>query len=104
MTGDMRCDSDTRLILARLDCATCRRADGPRRVEVCEAYPRFCQCVDPRCFDEIVAVAPDVFPPQIVDENQNDIWTLLSAKSIAAAEKYRQDKKESNGGHVFVAR
>ena len=38
------------------------------------------------------------------DENQNDIWTLLSAKSIAAAEKYRQDKKESNGGHVFVAR
>jgi hypothetical protein len=74
------------------------------RVEVSETHTLFCQCVDPRCFDEIVAIAPNVFPSQIINENQDDIWTLFGVKNIAAADKSCQDEKKSKGSHVFVAR
>ena len=78
MPGDMRCDSNSRLILAGLYCASCWRAGGSSSVGICEPHSISCQLVDVWRINEIVAIAGDILPPHIVNEDQNDVGPVGS--------------------------
>jgi hypothetical protein len=85
----MCCDSNSRLILAGVYCASCWRTDGSGSVEICEPHSIGRQLVDVWRINEIIAIAADVLPPHIVNENQNDVGTVGSPE-LRFAESHQQ--------------
>ena len=104
MAGDMCRDPYPCLVLPGLDRAPCWRADSACGIKVRETHARACQGVDTRCFNKIVVVTTNVFPSQIINENQDDIRTLLRVENAAACEKCDQHQMKSKGTHVVFAR
>ena len=105
MPGDMRCDSNSRLILAGLYCASCWRADGSSSVGICEPHSISCQLVDVWRINEIVAIAADILPPHIVNEDQNDVGPVGSPelRSGGSHKKHSCDCREKEVFHFPAA-
>ena len=100
MSGNVSRDADPRLILARLHGTSGRRTDCARRIKVSESHSFFGQGIDSWRFDEFVSVTPNVFPPQIVNENQNDVRSLLGMEYICDGKKNGQGEQHSEETHV----
>jgi hypothetical protein len=72
VAGDVLRDAKARLVLAALNIRARGRADGAG-VELSEAQALLRETVEVRRLVEGVAVAPEVGPPKIVGENEDDI-------------------------------
>jgi hypothetical protein len=77
VTGDVSGYPDTGLILSALHGATGWGTDSSGGIEVGKAHPVLGQLIDVGGIDEIVSVAANVSPSQIVDEDKHDVGLLL---------------------------
>src|SRR4051812_39257531 len=60
--------------------AAARRADGGAGVSLREAHPLGGEAVNIRRADQFLSKAPDIAVPQIVGEDEDDIWRLGSGE------------------------
>src|SRR5262249_17703311 len=72
---------ETGRVLAGQDAGPCRRADRTGRVAVGEAHPRRRQPVEVRRAKERAAVAAEVLPAHVVDQDDNEVQWLLRCLS-----------------------
>ena len=73
MTRDVGGNSNACLILSRLYCATGRRANCPRGIEIGETHSILCELVDIGGIDKIISITADISPAKVVNKDKNDV-------------------------------
>ena len=67
-------DADSVRIEARQQCGTRRRADGAGRVPIGEPHATGSQSINVRGLVKIGALATQVAPSQVIDDDDYDVW------------------------------
>ncbi len=86
-------------MLAREDRHPRRRANRAGRIGVGEAHALLGQFVQMRCLVQIVAVAGQSRPPEIVDQDQDDVWLLRRMGEGC----HEAGGKDDSGNEIHVA-
>ena len=101
MAGDKIRDTDASLILPGLQRTASRRTDGSGSVEVREANTFRCQLIDPRSFHEVAAVAANILPAHVVDEDEHNVRLFRCGegkrKALTDGKQCRQERMAKCG-------